>query len=73
MVEPGVRHDVGLLTGLYDHAVHDSQRQRQGQLDRHAPATFLLERYPPADVLDIAANNVHADAAARDVGDGFSR
>ena len=62
------RHDVGLLADLDDHAVHDRQRQRQGQLDRHAAAAHRLERNAAAEVLDIAAHDVHADAAAGNVG-----
>ena len=41
------------------------------QLDGHAPAAIGLERNAPADVLDIAADHVHADAAAGYVGDLF--
>ncbi len=65
------RHDVGLRTDPDDHAVHHRERQRQRQLNSHAAAAIRLERNAPADVLDIAANDVHADAAAGNVGDLF--
>ena len=65
------RHHVGLAADPDDHAVHHRERQRQGELDRHAAAALRLERYAAAEVLNIAANDVHADAAAGNVGDLF--
>ena len=65
------RHHIGFVADLDDHAVHHGERERQRELDRHAAAAHRLERNPPADVLDIAAHDVHADAAAGNVGDRF--
>src|SRR5208282_6012638 len=63
------RHHVGFETDPDHHAVHHRQRQRQGELDGHAAAAFGFQRDATADVLDVAAHDVHADAAAGNVGD----
>ena len=62
------RHDISLLADLDNHAVHDRQSQRQRQLDGHAAAAHRFERDAAAEVLNIRANDVHADAAAGNVG-----
>jgi hypothetical protein len=66
------RDDVGLRSDPDDHSIHHGERQWQCKLDRHAPATLRLERNASAHVLNVASNDIHADAAAGNVGDLFS-
>jgi hypothetical protein len=63
------RHDVGLLTDPDDHSVHDRKRQRQRQLNCHAAPAIRLQRNTAADILDVAPNDIHSDAASGNVRD----
>src|SRR5262249_42213758 len=66
----GHRHHIDVLADLDDHAIHHRKCERQCQLDGHALTALRLERNASAEVLDVAAHDVHADTATGNVGDG---
>ena len=58
--------------GFHDQRGDDRQRQRDLDGDRRALAGHRLDVDGAADLIDIGAHHVHADAAAGDRGDGRS-
>ena len=52
-------------------AIDDRQGQRQAELDARALPAPGLDGDVAAELQDVPAHDVHADAAARDVGDGL--
>ena len=59
--------------GFHDQGGDDGQGQRDLDGDRGALAGHALDVDGAADLVDIGAHHVHADAAAGDRGDGGSR
>ena len=57
-----------LFAGLEQHDAQQRERQRQVQRDARALVELRLHAHGAAKALDDALDDVHADAAARDVG-----
>src|SRR5437764_10900605 len=56
--------------GFHDQGRDDGKRQRDFDGDRRTFAGYRLDVDGAADLVDVSAHHVHADAAARDGGDG---
>ncbi|MEZ5284152.1 MAG: hypothetical protein R2712_04945 [Vicinamibacterales bacterium] len=68
-----LRDGVAIAAGRHHQRRDDGQRQRNLDLERRALAHDALDVHLPADALDVGLDDVHADAAARDVGDLLGR
>ncbi len=64
----GGRQREQLLTCLEQHDAQQRERQRKVQRDGRALVELRLDAHGAAETLDHALDDVHADAAARDVG-----
>ena len=71
--DAGQREHEALGAGPHDHAVEHRQRQRQAHREAAAAARRRVHGDAAAQRLDVRAHHVHADAAARHVGDGCGR
>jgi hypothetical protein len=67
--DAGERYDIDLAADPHVHAVQDGERERQRQREHRAVARRRLDGDAAAHASDVAAHDVHADAAAGDVGD----
>ena len=62
-----------VAAGFHDQRRDDGERQRDLDGDRGALAGHRFDIDGAADLIDIGAHHIHADAAARDRGDGGGR
>src|SRR6266851_4878193 len=65
------RYDVDLLAYAYQLSVQDGERERQADANGAAEALLGRDLHVAAQVVDIAAHDVHADTAAGHVADLF--
>src|SRR5215470_13240206 len=64
-----LRDRVALLAGADDDRRHDGERERDLDAEERPGAAAALDVDEAADALDVGLDDVHADAASRDVGD----
>src|SRR5262249_12849202 len=64
-------HDVALIANGNDQAVDDGQGEGHGEAEARALPELAFDSDAAAQLLDLAPDYVHADAAAGNVGDLF--
>src|SRR5262245_34866841 len=67
------RHHVGLALDAHGEAADDRQCQRQSQRERGAGADAAVDCDRSAQLLDVATDDIHSDAATRVLGDRRGR
>jgi len=65
------RHRVGALAQTHENGLGDGQRERQADDERRADAVPRVDRERAAELLDLVVHDVHADAAAGQLGHGL--